>query len=88
MTKLRSEYFKQQFNLSNTVEALESDPKPIYLKNKRKSIANRSQQNYKITENIEFLKEVSNYNVLFIDVLTIVINNYYRWYTLIIKMKF
>ncbi|XP_026812205.1 E3 ubiquitin-protein ligase RNF216-like [Rhopalosiphum maidis] len=59
LAKLRAELLKYSFNLSKTVESLAADPKPVYLKNKRKSYGHRYQINYKTTENIEFLKEIA-----------------------------
>ncbi|XP_025200345.1 E3 ubiquitin-protein ligase RNF216-like [Melanaphis sacchari] len=59
LAKLRGELLKYSFNLSNAVESLVADPKPVYLKNKRKSYGNYYQINHKTTENIEFLKEIA-----------------------------
>jgi len=65
LAKLRAELLKHSFNLSKAVDSLIADPKPVYLKNKRKSFGNRHQINYKTTENIEFLKEVTiTFNLL------------------------
>jgi len=58
LAKLRAELLKHSFNLSKAVDSLVADPRPVYLKNKRKSFGSRHQINYKTTENIEFLKEV------------------------------
>jgi len=58
MANLRTELLKNKYNLTNTVESLQADPTPVYLKTKRKSLSNRLMVNYKTTENIEFLKEV------------------------------
>ncbi|KAE9521827.1 hypothetical protein AGLY_017779 [Aphis glycines] len=59
LDKLRYELSKHGFNLSKTVDSLVADPKPFYLKNKRKWFGSRHQINYKTTENIEFLKEIA-----------------------------
>jgi len=40
------------------VEALEADPRPVRLKNKRKSYGYSEMSSHKMTEKIEFLKEV------------------------------
>lgn len=58
MAKLRTELLKNKYNLTNTVESLQADLAPVYLKTKRKSLSIRLMVNYKNTENIEFLKEV------------------------------
>jgi len=57
MAKLRTELLKQEYSLTKTVESLQADPSPVYLKTKRKSFG-RYIVNYKASENIEFLKEV------------------------------
>lgn len=46
------------YNLTDTVVALKNNPDLENLKNKRKIIGNPSLIKHKITENIEFLKEV------------------------------
>lgn len=58
MAKLRTELLIQKFNLTNTVESLQADPAPVFLKYKRKSFVICQVGGYKTTENIEFLKEV------------------------------
>ncbi|CAI6368556.1 unnamed protein product [Macrosiphum euphorbiae] len=59
MAKLRTELLKNKYNLTNTVESLQADLAPVYLKTKRKSLSIRLMVNYKNTENIEFLKEIA-----------------------------
>lgn len=46
-----------KYNLTKTVEALTSNPDKNVLRTKRKTFSR--QVNYKLSENIEFLKEVS-----------------------------
>lgn len=61
MAYLRSSLQAHNFNLTNTVEALEADPNQKKLKQKRKSTSN-FEKNFKSTDNLEFLKEVSKNN--------------------------
>jgi hypothetical protein len=55
IAKLRTFLLINEFNLTATVDALCKDTSHVYLKSKRKSFF---QNDYKTTENIEFLKEV------------------------------
>jgi len=78
LAKLRAELLKYNFNLSKAFESLAADPKPVYLKNKRKSYGHRYQINYKTTENIEFLKEVIiTFNLLMFYLYYNKVINYY-----------
>lgn len=49
-------FAKENYNLTNTVEALRNYPNPAYLKKKRMSFV--EQVDFKLTTNVEFLKEV------------------------------
>lgn len=60
MVQIRSTLQANNFNLTKTVEALETDQNLRKLKKKRNVIViNESENNFKCTENLEFLKEVS-----------------------------
>lgn len=54
---IRSELQLNKFNLTDTYESLKSKPNVNLLKNKRKSFCHR-QVNFKLSDNIELLKEV------------------------------
>lgn len=55
---IRSSLHNHKYSLTNTVEALEADPNPITLKNKRKLMGN-TRKHHITTKNLEFLKEVN-----------------------------
>lgn len=56
MKLIRMLFAKENYNLTNTVEALRNYPNPAYLRKKRMSIV--LQVDFQLTTDVEFFKEV------------------------------